>query len=346
MLARLLLSRTKPLNHTAIRSFTELATMRVPQDLADEFSDGINRKYGQFNSTEFNLKPLTKKEGYYWGQQLCEMMKHNYRDFSDRIEDVKESKPFSTLLSGVNVPTLTPDLMPKQLSDIDKPLFKKVIREAEISALAYPMLLDFVPNDYMQDHLTSCIFATEAHDHSRFSYRSSKTDLGWHNDGWNEGKAMPRLNILGVVGDERAQTLFLGQPKIVQHFHDNDKKEFLKALSVINKTPSTIFDFLDNDITILDLKEGKINYADYGDFTPNALEDYKTFYQAIDFLNQTLDVLEPTCVSIKKGDLLNTHNEYGLHRRVLKSRPKTDEQEEGLIGTRLLVRSLGTSKDS
>lgn len=341
MFAKLIISKrflTSSQKRNASNLAEDVFKITVPTEVSKEFKRKIDLHYNSLSSRDFSLKEFKEKEGNLWREELRQIASLNH-EFSDKLQQAKEISPFSTIINGISLDAIDQKIIPKNQADLQNQDLMKKLRPSEISIIAYSGLLGISSDDYLQDRYTGFIFATEANKDKKGSFQSSKVNLGWHNDGWSSGETMPYVVLLGVTGNNKAQTQLISYNKIVDYFIKNNKINLLQSLNEYCEVVG-VNEYLPNTIKILDQETRTINFADYGNFHPKG-GNPTTFIEAIEFLNKTLSKVEPSTTIINNGDLVAISNQHGLHRRVSTDTPEATD----LVGKRLVARILGT-KDS
>lgn len=325
------------LSSTALR----VANVSIPSDISKEFYNITLEHLQKSASSIDSLKPMSLEEGESGTKLLKELIRNDPKTH-ESVEKIKEDKDLTGIvINGIGVSNITKEEIPTEVSHLQNPQLIKKLRPNEIATYAYGSILGANPTDYMvAGSFVTPIFSTEQDRYRNSSFRSGK-ELLWHNDGWSDVPAHYVI-LLGLVGKKEIRTEIVDARDIITHFQKSGKQDYLDVLGKISEQ----IDFAENysDVRILD-SDGKISYAQYGNFMAKSESDSATFRKAISFLQDSLYSKEiPTFgLSIGSGQALIQRNDRGLHRKTTEG---PSELVKDSIGERLLLRAHSMTIDS
>jgi len=317
-------------------------TITVAKPVSEEFFRRTKSFY-KF-SDNVAMKPFSEKEAFYAHQELNDViLKHDPR-MLDALQEAKEEDHAVTIVKGIELPEVKKSDVPRFDYEAAEQSFMRMIRPAEAAISAYSIALGFLPDDHIQGKVTGCVFATEAQAFSQSSFQSDQK-LAYHNDGWGIGNAMPYIVLMGLLGHKNARTQILPCSDIVNYLRENGREKYLEILNQDSYIEDYSSEFsIPLETVVLDSKTNKINFAEYGSFTPRSFSDGKMFYEGISFLRECLDKIPPIDLNIQR-ELVKINNAKSLHRKVPDPSFKGNSVES-FITNRLLLRFLGSSEGS
>lgn len=312
---------------------------RIPmhRDISEEFCDLVVKSCKPLELEDAEIRPFSRKSGERAAETLKGLIK-KHEPLDKAFKQVRAENAVASIVTGIELPDIT--FVPKSAMDLQARSFKAMFRPMEIISYSYARLLGIDPQNYMGSNIVTPIYVDEGSKDHPNSYKSAQT-LPFHNDGWGEYGAIPKVLLLGWQGHNEAVTELISFEQIRDHFKKSGKQNLWKVLCEENYTQGEIIPV---PIRIFDEKEKKINYAQYANLLPRG-SDYQSFDEAISFLNETLETLTPlVSESIQRGEAHSYDNEGSLHRKKMLSVPKTTSQE--VTGERLAARVHGDKEPS
>lgn len=319
------------------RKILEIFLRRFSRDISEEFCDLVLKSCKPLEIEEAEITPFSKKSGERAAETLKGLIKkHETLDKSFRR--VRAENAVASIVTGIQLPDIA--FIPKSASDLQTRSFKAMFRPMEIISYSYVRLLGIDPQNHMGSNIVTPIYVDEGSKNHPNSYKSAQT-LPFHNDGWGEYGAIPKVLLVGWQGQNEAVTELISFEQIRDNFRKSGKENLWKVLCEENYAQG---EMIPVPIRIFDEKEKKINYAQYANLLPRG-SNYQSFDEAISFLNKTLETLTPlVSESIQRGEAHSYDNEGSLHRKKMLNIPYSTSQK--VTGKRLAARVHGDKEPS
>jgi len=301
-------SRFLPILAINSRAFSSAPTHFPPAvynlHLPQQFSHNLFEHYQrQIPAHALLFKPTTGRD--IASQQLVwQKLIHDYPQFHQQIQEAKDSPII--VIDGIKIPKIDPSKIPStKYSEQDLHLYPELKLAEIVAGLVMSQIVDLE-----KDKAFNFIFPTLEGKGYNFKF-DSDGELIWHNDGWLNG-ADEVVALCAIKGNQSAITKIITAQQIEDYFKSNDKENLLKVLAQDFQIKAVDDDFVTNYGPIL--KDGKLRYAQYGNFVASSAIEK----EALNFLNQALNQINPALeISLQNGQALIIKNQQALHARAI-----------------------------